>query len=401
MLVCPECGSQRTWKDGLRYVQGTSVQRFICRSCGYRFSETSLNVSKGPECNQKVHGLALNRSSSLLSNRQICATQTKGTKNLAEVETRTKNGLAGATEGAIKTTDFFEEFSGDIRFYVLKYADNRLKQGCTEEGVKSYLYCLRNLLRNGADMNNPESIKNVIAKMNVSPRTKNYHIGVYDSFIKSLGKTWQKPKYVCSQKLPFVPLESELNLLIGGCSKTISTVLQTIKERGARVSEVTRIKWDDIDFKRNVISINYPEKGSLPRQIKVSAKLIAMLNNIPRRRKTVFAKKSQIAHQFYKQRKRLAFKLKNSGLRQIGFHSIRHWHATMEFHKTKNLLHVQQRLGHKNIRNTTIYIHLIATEGDEYHSATAKTAKEVCKLVDAGFDYVYDVDDLKIFKKRK
>ena len=52
-------------------------------------------------------------------------------------------------------------------------------------------------------------------------------------------------------------------------------------------------------------------------------------------------------------------------------------------------------------RNTTIYIQLIATEGDEYHSATAKTAKEVCKLVDAGFEYVCDVDDLKIFKKRK
>jgi len=73
----------------------------------------------------------------------------------------------------------------------------------------------------------------------------------------------------------------------------------------------------------------------------------------------------------------------------------------MEFHKTKNLLHVQQRLGHKNIRNTTIYTHLITTEGDEYHSATAKTTKEVCKLVDTGFEYVCDVDDLKIFKKRK
>jgi hypothetical protein len=64
------------------------------------------------------------------------------------------------------------------------------------------------------------------------------------------------------------------------------------------------------------------------------------------------------------------------------------------------LLHVQQRLGHENIRNTTIYTHLIATEGDKYHSATAKTPQEICKLVDTGFKYVCDVDDLKVLKKK-
>jgi hypothetical protein len=47
------------------------------------------------------------------------------------------------------------------------------------------------------------------------------------------------------------------------------------------------------------------------------------------------------------------------------------------------------------------YTHLITIEGDEYHSATAKTATEVCKLVDAGFEHVCDVDGLKVFRKRK
>ncbi|MEM3627732.1 MAG: hypothetical protein QXZ25_06910, partial [Candidatus Bathyarchaeia archaeon] len=43
LLKCPECGSAKTWKDGLRYLaDGTAVQRFLCRNCGLRFSESTL-----------------------------------------------------------------------------------------------------------------------------------------------------------------------------------------------------------------------------------------------------------------------------------------------------------------------------------------------------------------------
>jgi hypothetical protein len=34
-------------------------------------------------------------------------------------------------------------------------------------------------------------------------------------------------------------------------------------------------------------------------------------------------------------------------------------------------------------------------------SKAANTVEEVCKLVDAGFDYVCDVGDAKVFRKRK
>jgi len=39
MVKCPECGSTRVWKDGLRYLaEGSVVQRWLCRDCGRRFS---------------------------------------------------------------------------------------------------------------------------------------------------------------------------------------------------------------------------------------------------------------------------------------------------------------------------------------------------------------------------
>ena len=86
--------------------------------------------------------------------------------------------------------------------------------------------------------------------------------------------------------------------------------------------------------------------------------------------------------------KKLALRLQNPRLKQIHFHTLRHWKATMEFHKTRNILHVQQTLGHKNIQNTMIYTHLIDLETDDYDSATANSVDQARKLIEAGFEYV-------------
>lgn len=69
----------------------------------------------------------------------------------------------------------------------------------------------------------------------------------------------------------------------------------------------------------------------------------------------------------------------------------------MEYHKTKDILHVMQVLGHKNIKNTLVYTHL----DDEYVSKVAWNLEEACKLIEAGFDYVTDIEGAKLFKKRK
>jgi hypothetical protein len=58
-------------------------------------------------------------------------------------------------------------------------------------------------------------------------------------------------------------------------------------------------------------------------------------------------------------------------------------------------------LGHKRLENTEIYTHLIEFENDEWHSATAKTIEEARQLIEQDFDYVTDMDDFKLFRKRK
>jgi hypothetical protein len=74
----------------------------------------------------------------------------------------------------------------------------------------------------------------------------------------------------------------------------------------------------------------------------------------------------------------------------------------MEYHRTKDILHVMQLLGHRSIKNTLVYTHLVNFESDEYISKVTKTAEETCKLIEAGFEYVCTTpDQLMVFRKRK
>jgi hypothetical protein len=104
---------------------------------------------------------------------------------------------------------------------------------------------------------------------------------------------------------------------------------------------------------------------------------------------------------FYKIRKRTALRLENPRLLMIGFKTLRLWKATMEYHKTKDIIYVKELIGHENIKNTLVYTHLINCESDEFSVKVVKTLEEACSLVEAGFEYITEMDGLKLFRKRK
>ena len=128
-----------------------------------------------------------------------------------------------------------------------------------------------------------------------------------------------------------------------------------------------------------------------------------MLNALPKDHSLVFGIQNprNYGRVFHKYRQRIAFKLQNPRLKQITFHTFRHWKATTEYHRTKDILHVMQMLGHKDINTTLIYTQLIQFESDDYHSATAKNMKEAEQLVEAGFEYVCTHDSVMLLRKRK
>jgi site-specific recombinase XerC len=100
-------------------------------------------------------------------------------------------------------------------------------------------------------------------------------------------------------------------------------------------------------------------------------------------------------------RKDAAKRLGNPRLNSISFRTLRHFKATMEYHRTKDILHVIQLLGHKSIKNTLVYTHLVDFGGDEFVCKVARSVDDAKELVESGFDYVTEIDDVQLFRKRK
>lgn len=108
-----------------------------------------------------------------------------------------------------------------------------------------------------------------------------------------------------------------------------------------RIGEAKRLTWIDIDLENSLITLNNPEKNGKPRAFEVSQKLTAMLNAIPKEKDGPFKScYANLYRDFSNQRKTIAVKLQNPRLLRITFHTFRHWKATMEYHKTKDILHI-------------------------------------------------------------
>lgn len=338
---CPECGGFRVWKAGW----DGDVQRFLCRACELRFS--SRTGFHKP----------LNRPPAIGFGCQIGVPCRDGAINLAAVEP-VEGGPSGAMEFARK----------------LK------AEGYAFGMIKGCVWFLLLMERHGVDLLKPDQVKEFIAAQKWQNKTKATAVVYYGIFAKFMHIRWDPPRYPYERKQPFIPLEREVDALIDGCGPKMSVLLFVLKETGARIGEVLRAEWRDVDLERRSFAINHPEKGSYSRTLPISRALAAALNSLPRKSGRIFPISMNTAQSnFRHQRNRLATKRGNSRLRQISFHTFRHFFATMLYAKTYDrqaALIVQQALGHKNIQNTMIYMHLVNFPADEYEVQVAETVDE-------------------------
>jgi len=434
---CPECGSTKIWRDGIRQNRNITIQRFLCRSCGYRFSQSNIEfnifgkrvrnfdsgsyLAETPICDRDlsvkkslndsaftfrenvashsvtVVGKHLNSLRSYSSKRRVCAEETEA-KNLEEEATR-QELVTGATKLSEAT----------VKGKLVGFVWFMQKEGYRPSTIKARLECIKSLVNSGMgpQLLHPDAIKSFIGKQSTWEDGYKRNVAyAYTTFLTMHGMTWNQPRYKAPDKLPFIPLESEIDQLVMSTGKRMSVFLQALKETAADPGELHAIKWIDINPQAKTIALNYPVKGHKARIINVSNELIERLNALPKTSEKVFQGNIySIRRGFHEQRKTAARKLNNPRLLEINFTTFRHWKATMEYHKTKDPYHVKRLLGHNSLRTTEIYINIeqaiFKEVNDEFTVKVAENLDDACKLLEVGFEYITDMDGKKLFRKRK
>jgi len=262
------------------------------------------------------------------------------------------------------------------------------------------------MMNNKVNLNNPEEVKLFIArKQSWSNGHKIQAVYTYNDYAEMKGFQWTIPQYKRDETLPFVPTEKEIDALINGTAKKMSTALQALKETGFRIGELWNCKWTDIDEEKSTLKCK-AEKHDKPRETRISAKLISRLNALPKTNEYIFGKTplNGFRWSYDKQKTALAKKLQNPRLKQIHFHTFRHYYATRLYNETKSILEVQAKLGHRRIDSTMVYTHIVEfdEETQNYHHAIARNEKEAGELIDNGWQYICTTpQNIMMFRKRK
>jgi integrase len=294
------------------------------------------------------------------------------------------------------------------------YRESMRRNGQKKSTIDSRYRSLRTIARH-VDILDPEAVKALLATRAWSENTKCKRVEDLQGFFGFKKISWAPPWYRRTEKLPFVPTETEVDQLIENVSRVsrhggkTAAFLQLLKETGLRPGEAWSLRWTDVNFEQAHLVLNDPEKGSNPRNPRISSKLIQMLNGLQRSSPLLFRNQQRdpiksledFRRTYIEQRKRAAETIGNSRINSITFKTLRHFKATIEYHRTKDILHVMRLLGHRSIKNTLVYTHLVPFHDDEFVCKTAATVQDATALIEAGFEHVTDIDGLKLFRKRK
>ena len=115
---------------------------------------------------------------------------------------------------------------------------------------------------------------------------------------------------------------------------------------GLRVSEIVNLKKENIDYKRKLLFIEQG-KGKKDRYVPFPKQILNDLKRIPL---SCGIRALQIGFQ--------KSKIKAKIEKRLWFHCLRHSAATYMLEKGMSTSHVQNILGHSDVRTTQIYTHL-------------------------------------------
>jgi integrase len=175
-----------------------------------------------------------------------------------------------------------------------------------------------------------------------------------------------------SRRLKYVPSPEDIDNLIALADPEVQDYLWFLRDTMARVSEVNRLVWEDVNLvQRYVVLYTRKKRGGhlTPRKVPMTQKVFDILSRrFLERDKTkpwVFwhsymdPSGERKVGQFKDRREVLKNLCAKAGIRPFGFHALRHAGASLMDNCNIPLGSIQRILGHENRTTTEIYLHSI------------------------------------------
>ena len=209
-------------------------------------------------------------------------------------------------------------------------------------------------------------------KQKLSSGTVNNRLAALRFFyIKTLKKAWsiaETPYPKRALHFPSILSQEEVTQLIDAALTPYHRILlMTLYATGVRNAELTHLKVSDIDSKRMVIHIQ-GGKGRVDRDVMLSPKLLEELREhwrrLPRKSSTWLFPgnrwhNSDQPIDTKTPRNACQEAVKRAGIqKQVHPHTLRHCFATHLLEAGADLRTIQILLGHRDLKETTIYLHL-------------------------------------------
>jgi integrase len=285
--------------------------------------------------------------------------------------------------------------------------------GKAQNTVKAFSHRLTQLSRK-ADLTKPEEVTAAIANATnhetgkpLNNSTKSSLCLAYEWFCKTNNLQWDKPKYKWEEGTPIIPTTEQVTKIISATTKRFATIYTIMVETGIEGEELHRLHKNQIDTERGIISIK-GTKGHHSGTYKLKNQTAEMLKEYlgKDQREYPFPQPKVMSEQWRTARDRLADNLKQPDLKKIPMKNLRNYSGAKLYYSLPlpDPIAVMRHLRHKKLETTMHYLRAIITitETDiEYTAKATNNKEEALKLIEAGYQYMTDIDGFKLFRKRK
>jgi integrase len=196
-------------------------------------------------------------------------------------------------------------------------------------------------------------------------------------------------------------------MLIAHAKKTMGLKLEISMATGLRPVELCGMKVRDFDPEQRTLRPITAKHGS-PRTLQLSRELAQrlqqhILKNDLQPNDNIFTGDADHYGKYFRQmRNNLAKKLNDPTLRQIRLYDFRHYFCTRKLYDQVNPYTVMVLMGHKSLKTTQKYMHLLIDEDPEWLVESTQDQKRADELIAHNYEYVLTTPDGHMkFRKRK